>query len=279
MARKPARARHRAGLRVRRRQGRRRHDDGGGQRGDRAGASSSRTSVAVHRPARRQRRRGGVLRRRAALLDRRRAREHAPARRGVLPRPDRRARSRGVDLLASSDRVMVVAGRRPPDPDAARVRREALPPHRARRAPLGRRGARRARKRRRGSWSSRTRSSRPCAAPAAWPRRCGSATARTRSRVVVSRADRLAEIGHEDVERAVGSPVKHSFPSDYRRALAGAEQGHAGHAREPQRAGRLVHDVRARARRRREAGEGQETAGALQPVRRRARAPSEESRS
>jgi pilus assembly protein CpaE len=43
--------------------------------------------------------------------------------------------------------------------------------------------------------------------------------------VVVSRADRLAEIGHEDVERAVGSPVKHSFPSDYRRALQALNKG------------------------------------------------------
>jgi pilus assembly protein CpaE len=43
--------------------------------------------------------------------------------------------------------------------------------------------------------------------------------------VVVSRADRLAEIGHEDVERAVGSLVRHSFPSDYRRALQALNKG------------------------------------------------------
>jgi pilus assembly protein CpaE len=43
--------------------------------------------------------------------------------------------------------------------------------------------------------------------------------------VVVSRADRLAEIGHEDVERAVGVAVKHSFPSDYRRALQALNKG------------------------------------------------------
>ena len=42
---------------------------------------------------------------------------------------------------------------------------------------------------------------------------------------MVSRADRLADIGHEDVERAVGSPVKHSFPSDYRRALQALNKG------------------------------------------------------
>ena len=43
--------------------------------------------------------------------------------------------------------------------------------------------------------------------------------------VVMSRADRLAEIGHEDVERAVGASVKHSFPSDYRRALQALNKG------------------------------------------------------
>ena len=43
--------------------------------------------------------------------------------------------------------------------------------------------------------------------------------------VVVSRSDRLAEIGHEDVERAVGAKVKHSFPSDYRRALEALNKG------------------------------------------------------
>jgi pilus assembly protein CpaE len=43
--------------------------------------------------------------------------------------------------------------------------------------------------------------------------------------VVLSRADRLADIGHEDVERAVGSAVKHSFPSDYRRALQALNRG------------------------------------------------------
>jgi pilus assembly protein CpaE len=43
--------------------------------------------------------------------------------------------------------------------------------------------------------------------------------------VVISRADRLAEIGHEDVEKAVGVTVKHSIPSDYRRALQALNQG------------------------------------------------------
>jgi len=43
--------------------------------------------------------------------------------------------------------------------------------------------------------------------------------------VVISRSDRLAEIGHEDIERAVGVSVKHSFPSDYRRALQALNKG------------------------------------------------------
>ena len=43
--------------------------------------------------------------------------------------------------------------------------------------------------------------------------------------VVMSRPDRLAEIGHEDVERAVGVKVKHIFPSDYRRALEALNKG------------------------------------------------------
>ena len=43
--------------------------------------------------------------------------------------------------------------------------------------------------------------------------------------MVVSRSDRLADIGHEDVERAVGGAVKHSFPSDYRRALQALNKG------------------------------------------------------
>jgi pilus assembly protein CpaE len=43
--------------------------------------------------------------------------------------------------------------------------------------------------------------------------------------VVMSRPDRLAEIGHEDVERAVGVKVKHTLPSDYRRALDALNKG------------------------------------------------------
>jgi pilus assembly protein CpaE len=43
--------------------------------------------------------------------------------------------------------------------------------------------------------------------------------------VVLSRVDRLAEIGQDDVERAVGASVKHTFPSDYRRALQALNKG------------------------------------------------------
>ena len=43
--------------------------------------------------------------------------------------------------------------------------------------------------------------------------------------VVVSRSDRLAEIGRDDVERAIGGPVRHTFPSDYRRALDALNKG------------------------------------------------------
>ena len=43
--------------------------------------------------------------------------------------------------------------------------------------------------------------------------------------VVISRSDRLAEIGHEDIERAVGVKVKHSFASDYRRAVDALNKG------------------------------------------------------
>jgi len=43
--------------------------------------------------------------------------------------------------------------------------------------------------------------------------------------VVLSRVDRLADIGQEDVERAVGCPVRFAFPSDYRRALQALNKG------------------------------------------------------
>jgi septum formation inhibitor-activating ATPase MinD len=42
---------------------------------------------------------------------------------------------------------------------------------------------------------------------------------------VLSRPDRQAEIGHEDLETAVGSPVRHIFPSDYRLAVGALNSG------------------------------------------------------
>ena len=56
--------------------------------------------------------------------------------------------------------------------------------------------------------------------------------------MVVSRADRLAEIGHEDVERAVGSQRRAQFPERLPAGAAGPQQGRPGRARQPQRAGR-----------------------------------------
>jgi pilus assembly protein CpaE len=43
--------------------------------------------------------------------------------------------------------------------------------------------------------------------------------------VVASRADRRAEIGLDDLERAVGMPMRHIFPSDYRLAIEALHRG------------------------------------------------------
>src|SRR5688572_9739879 len=43
--------------------------------------------------------------------------------------------------------------------------------------------------------------------------------------VVLTRSDRQADIGHADVEKAVGLPVSHTFPSDYRIALQALNKG------------------------------------------------------
>jgi pilus assembly protein CpaE len=43
--------------------------------------------------------------------------------------------------------------------------------------------------------------------------------------VVLSRSDRQADIGHTDVERAVGAPISFTFPSDYRAALQALNKG------------------------------------------------------
>ena len=46
-----------------------------------------------------------------------------------------------------------------------------------------------------------------------------------RLNLVLTRTDRQAEIGHEDVQRAVGLEVRHTFPSDYRLALYAMNKG------------------------------------------------------
>jgi pilus assembly protein CpaE len=43
--------------------------------------------------------------------------------------------------------------------------------------------------------------------------------------VLLSRSDRQADIGFDDVEKAVGSRVDHTFPSDYRAALQALNRG------------------------------------------------------
>jgi pilus assembly protein CpaE len=46
-----------------------------------------------------------------------------------------------------------------------------------------------------------------------------------RVRVIITRYDKQAEISQEDVERVVGSPVKHTVPNDYRSALKAVNKG------------------------------------------------------
>jgi pilus assembly protein CpaE len=48
---------------------------------------------------------------------------------------------------------------------------------------------------------------------------------REKVRVVLSRSDRQADIGHADVEKAIGLSVAHTFPSDYRVALNALNKG------------------------------------------------------
>jgi pilus assembly protein CpaE len=43
--------------------------------------------------------------------------------------------------------------------------------------------------------------------------------------LVLTRTDAQAEIGQDDIERAVGVPVRHAFPSDYRRVLQAVNKG------------------------------------------------------
>ena len=42
---------------------------------------------------------------------------------------------------------------------------------------------------------------------------------------IINRMDRRSEIGHGDVEKAVGGTIEHQFPSDYRRALTAMHKG------------------------------------------------------
>ncbi|MGH9173792.1 MAG: AAA family ATPase [Vicinamibacterales bacterium] len=46
-----------------------------------------------------------------------------------------------------------------------------------------------------------------------------------RIHLVLTRTDRRAEIGHEDIQRTVGLSVRHTFPSDYRLALQAMNKG------------------------------------------------------
>ncbi len=46
-----------------------------------------------------------------------------------------------------------------------------------------------------------------------------------RVRVVISRFDKQSDIGREDIEKVVGSPVKYTVPSDYRAALNALNRG------------------------------------------------------
>jgi septum formation inhibitor-activating ATPase MinD len=48
---------------------------------------------------------------------------------------------------------------------------------------------------------------------------------RDRLVLVLTRTDRRAEIGHEDVEKTVGLEVRHTFPSDYRVAVQAMNKG------------------------------------------------------
>ena len=43
--------------------------------------------------------------------------------------------------------------------------------------------------------------------------------------VVLSRSDRESEIGTEDLQKAVGGRIDHTFPSDYRLALGALNRG------------------------------------------------------
>ena len=195
----------------------------------RARARSSRSSAPRAASARRRSRSTSRRRSHAAGDEHDAADRPAPVqrRRGGVPR--RRAAFSVVDALENTHRLdeaffesLVGADARPASicsasaergrsgrwtcgaiPHAARVRRAALPLHRARRAAVRRGRARRARRRR----DDRHRRQ-PGAGDGAQRRphggRAAAALRQGRVTVVVSRYDTQAEIGHEDVERVVG---------------------------------------------------------------------------
>ena len=66
--------------------------------------------------------------------------------------------------------------------------------------------------------------------------------------MVIRRADRTAEIGHEDVESAVGGKVRYTFPSDYRLALQAMNKGRPLALDNHSNLAGSVHEVRARPR-------------------------------
>ena len=153
----------------------------------------------------------------------------------------------GLDLLGASGRPVHRPVRRGADPrrcSTSPARRPGSPCSTCR-GPTPARSMRSRAPRR--SCSSSTRSSPPSAAPAAWPPRCGSVTASSRLPLVLTRTDRRAEIGHEDVERTLGIDVAHTFPSDYRLALQAMNKGRPLVLDAQQRAVEGVHRLRARA--------------------------------
>ena len=224
---KPVTTSWREDLRLRRRKGRRRHDDGGGQRCD--GTREVRPEEhAFHRSPRRQRRRRRVSWRRAPILDRRRAREHASPRRSVLQEPDRayQVRRRSSGFVGSRD---AHARGRPAHPDRPRVRRDGITATSCWMFPVQMPPC---------SMGSRSVSRIVVVAnqELATVRSASRIATAMRQRygkdkvtVVVSREDRLADIGHEDVERAVGYAGEAQLPERLPPRAAGSEQGHTGH--------------------------------------------------
>ena len=169
---------------------------------------------------------------------RRRAREHAPARRRVLQEPGRARPSSGLDLLASSDRPAT----RALDMRRARLGRCSSP----RRSTATPSSTCRARTRRcstpRSTWrrssSSRTRNWPPSATPAAWRRRCGSATEASASRSSSTGIDARGRDRPARTSRTrSAAPIAHQVPERLPAARSQAlQQGAAAGARQSQQA-------------------------------------------